>query len=58
MLEALIVKAGHYFSAYPKFHCELDFIENFWESAELYTRKNCDYPWVGLKRTVPLALDS
>ena len=58
MLEELIVEAGHYFISYPKFHCELNFIENFWGSAKLYTRKNCDYSWVGLRKTVPLTLAS
>nr|CCA26098.1 hypothetical protein CC1G_06011 [Albugo laibachii Nc14] len=58
MLEELIVEAGHYFISYPEFHCELNFIENFWGYAKLYTRKNCDYSSVGIQKTMPLALAS
>lgn len=33
---------------YPKFHCELNFIERFWCTAKWYACKNCDYTFVGL----------
>ena len=57
-LEEAIISAGHEVIFYPKFHCELNFIENFWGSAKRYSRNNCDYTWEGLKRTVPQALAS
>ncbi|CAG8837121.1 8961_t:CDS:2, partial [Cetraspora pellucida] len=41
-LEEIIVAAGHQIIFYPKFHCELNYIETFW----------------GLQKTVPLALNS
>jgi len=43
---------------YPKFHCELNFIEHFWCSAKWYTRENCEYSLKGLRRVLPEALDS
>ncbi|RIA79587.1 hypothetical protein C1645_840337 [Glomus cerebriforme] len=57
-LEEIIVAAGHKVIFYPKFHCELNYIENFWGAAKKFSQSNCDYSWTGLQRTVPLALAS
>jgi hypothetical protein len=43
---------------YPKFHCEINFIEYYWEPAKLYARENYEYSLEGLRRIVPEALDS
>jgi transposase len=58
MLEEVITEAGHKIIFFPKFHCELNYIENYWGAAKLYTRENCDYTWKGLNETIPKALDS
>lgn len=54
----LIEGAGHICIFYPKFHCELNFIEMYWGAAKCYARNYCDYTWTGLQETVPRALDS
>ena len=39
--------AVHLMIFYPKFHCELIFIERFWCAAKWYVRGNCEYIFVG-----------
>ena len=43
---------------YPKFHCELNYIESFWAEAKRYSRLHCNYTFKDLKEVVPRALDS
>ena len=57
-IEIAIEARGHKCIFYPKYHCELNFIEMYWGAAKKYTREHCDYTWVGLQKTVPEALDS
>ena len=57
-LEEVIINAGHYVVFYPKYHCELNWVEYFWAAVKKYTRENCDYTWGGLQSTVPAALQS
>jgi len=57
-LQEEIEKRGHKCIFYPKYHCELNYIEMYWGAAKKYTRDNCNYTWSGLQITVPKALDS
>ena len=50
--------ANHLIIFYPKFHCELDFIERFWYAAKWYAKENCEYSFEGLRKIAPAALDS
>src|SRR5437016_4613660 len=43
ILEEAIIKAGHIFERYPKFHCECNFIERYWGFAKRETRRLCNY---------------
>ena len=58
LLQEEIEKRGHKCIFYPKYHCELNFIEMYWGAAKRYTRDKCDYSWASLQKTVPEALDS
>ena len=58
LLERIVKDAGHEVIFYPKFHCELNFIESFWAAVKRYTRENCSYSFAGLEPTVVKGLDS
>jgi len=56
-LEEEIEKRGHLWLFFPKFYYELNWIEYRWGRAKWYTRKNCQYNWRSLVKTVPKALE-
>jgi len=57
-LEKMVVAMGHKVIFYPKFHCELNYIENFWSAVKQYMHANCNYTWKGLQETLPKGLNS
>ena len=57
-LEEEVEALGHRALFYPKFHCELDFVERYWYRAKWFARENCGYSFEALKATVPEALAS
>src|SRR6266576_3196339 len=58
MLETIILEAGHEVVFYPKFHCELNYIEYYWAALKRYTRENCKYSFSELEATVFAAMNS
>lgn len=57
ILYEALAKTRHICDFLPKFHCELAPIENYWGHAKRYTRANCNYSILALRRTVPVSLD-
>ncbi|RPA99439.1 hypothetical protein L873DRAFT_1835395 [Choiromyces venosus 120613-1] len=57
-LQEELEAAGQTVIFYPKFHCELNFIERFWCAAKYFARENCQYSLEGLRETILMALDS
>jgi hypothetical protein len=52
LLEELLAERDHLSIFYPKFHCELNYIKNFWVAMKRRTRDNCDYTFPGLCNAV------
>jgi hypothetical protein len=57
-LHEAIEERGHICLFFPKFHCEINWIEYRWGRAKWYTRKNCKYTWPALVKIVPDALSN
>jgi hypothetical protein len=57
LLEIVVTQAGHEVIFYPKFHCELNYIEYYWAALKRFTRDNCRY-FPELEPTVLQAMDS
>ena len=58
LLEQAVREAGHQVAFYPKFHCELNYVEYFWAAVKRYTRENCSYSFQELESRVLAGLDS
>ena len=58
LLETVILQANHEVIFYPKFHCELNYIEYYWAELKRYTRENCKYTFSELEKTVLEAMES
>jgi hypothetical protein len=58
LVQEVIEAAGHLCIFLLKFHCELNFIEFFWEVVKKYLGDNCNYTFATLKENMPKALES
>lgn len=56
LLQEAVESQGHLPLLFPKFHCELNWIEHFWGAAKWHTRKNCRYGIQDLRDRVPKGL--
>jgi hypothetical protein len=57
LLQQLIEGRGHICLYLPKFHCELNPIEQCWCHAKKHTRANCNGSIVRLRKIIPESLD-
>jgi hypothetical protein len=55
-IQEVVEARGHMVLFYPKFHCELNWIEYFWGKVKYYTRANCGYDIKSLRENIPVAL--
>lgn len=55
-VQEVVEAKGHLVLFYPKFHCELKWIEYFWARVMVYTRAHCSYDIKSLRENVPAAL--
>ena len=56
-LREVVEDDGHLIIFYPKFHCELNYIEMIWAYLKAYLRKHCKYSYPELKAMVPNTLE-
>jgi hypothetical protein len=56
VVQKYIESKGHIFIMSPRYHCELQFIEQYWEAVKLYLRGNCDSSIKGLRETIKTAM--
>jgi len=56
VVQRYVEDKGHIFVKSPRYHCRLQFIEQYWGAVKLYLRSNCDYSLSGLRILIPIAL--
>jgi len=57
-LREVVENKGHKIIYYPKYHCELNYIEMVWAYLKAYVRRHCTYSFRNLVDLIPVALDS
>jgi hypothetical protein len=55
-LAEVVKRAGFNIIFYPKYHCELNFIEMVWGWTKSHHRRTCTYNYKDLKRDLPTTL--
>jgi hypothetical protein len=56
-LEQVVTQKGDIIDFYPKYHCELNWIERFWGWTKRYTREHCDFTLDGLRDAIKGAFE-
>mmetsp|Transcript_10357 Transcript_10357/g.9985 ORF Transcript_10357/g.9985 Transcript_10357/m.9985 type:complete len:253 (+) Transcript_10357:318-1076(+) len=57
-LQEIAEDRGHQIFFFPKFHCELNFIEMIWAYLKAHLRKICTFSFKDLQNTLPTAIKS
>ena len=57
-LQEVVEEAGHIMIFYPKFHCELNYIEMIWAWVKRDLRQQCTFSFPDLEARLPIALNS
>ena len=57
-LTEVVETRGHEIIFYPKFHCELNYIENIWAFVKSYLRRTCTYSFPDLQAKIPDVLEN
>ena len=52
-LEEVVTAEGHVTDYFPKFHCELNYIEGIWAYAKKFLRRRCTYNFNDLRLVLP-----
>lgn len=55
-VQEVVEGRGHLILFYPKFHCELNWIQYLWARVKVSTRAHCSYDIKSLRDNVPAAL--
>ncbi|KAG2222419.1 hypothetical protein INT45_009431 [Circinella minor] len=56
-LEELVLKSGHLYTLYPKYHCETNWIERYWSATKRIARRECDYSFESFSENLDGFLD-
>lgn len=56
MIEEYLHSQGQLVLFFPKFHCECNWIEQFWGACKRFTREKCTYNISGLRENIPAAM--
>ncbi len=51
-LQQIVKENGQLIDYYPKYHCELNWIERRWGWMKRYTREHCDFTLAGMRRII------
>jgi hypothetical protein len=57
-LEEAVEGAGHIALFYPKYHCEMNWIEYYWGACKKYARRHCTYTLPGISSPASPAIQT
>lgn len=57
-IREIVESYGCFLTFYPKFHCELNYIELIWAFVKKWLRRHCSYTLESLQEQLPIALNT